>query len=321
MKYNSPIEVLWGNIVETFENIDPTQLENHIFNVSTGLINPKIDYDHDRSGIQTPRADPESKSIYLNEVHLEYLWSFIYSIFVIYEEGVQRPLLKGNFNGEIKFESNLIIRAKQLYDWAISLSETVSDWNLDLPNPKKHNSDEEKWYVEKVNTLFQNAVAYLMFHEYAHLTLGHTAFYAGKTKKDFDYLTESEQAIYIQLENEADLFALNRVVKKNKDDVDILITGLPILLSICSSLLIINNPEQVKQYKHPDLDIRLANLMVELNLATEGNKFYIYYLAYFSLIFFFKKHNLQFTPSTQDTAQDAFNQAFDFIYNQLKANI
>ena len=157
----SPIEVLWNNIIHTFENIDESALTMHLKAVDSEVLHREIDYDNGKAPVKGAYADLETRKIYIQETYLEHLWSFIYSVFVIYEEGVQKPLINNTFSGGIKFDSEILTRAKSLYDWSISLCDIKTEWDINLPNPKKHNNELEKFYAEKVNSIFQKSVAYV----------------------------------------------------------------------------------------------------------------------------------------------------------------
>lgn len=320
MDTTSPIEVLWNNIIHTFENIDPNWLENHKKAVAKGLVIPELDYDYCReNGLKPPCADPEKRNIYLQQVHLEHLWTFIYSVLVMYEESVINPMQKGSFDGEIKINNELLVRANQLFDWSISLSNKVTQWDTSLPNPAYHHNDREKFYAEKTNGLFQSAVAYLLYHEYAHLILGHDIYFLGRTKADMEKLSDDECSTLIQLEQEADLFALNRVNGSAETDRAKLVGGLPVFMTIFSSLLMVKYKSSIQQKRHPDLDARLANLLFELDLNEDENSHYIYYYGCYAIIMFLRKHKIFLKPETHDTAEEYFHDLLaklDEIKNQ-----
>lgn len=104
----SPIEMLRNNIVNTFENISQLSIAIHLKAVEAQQLNPEIDYDNKKEPVKGPHADPVTRKIYLQETYLEHLWSFIYSVFVIFEEGVQNKLSKGTFKDQIDFDSDIL---------------------------------------------------------------------------------------------------------------------------------------------------------------------------------------------------------------------
>lgn len=300
---SSPINVLWGNIVQSFEQVNDSSLSMHLTAVESGLLNREIDYDNGTDAAKGPHANLKTKKIYLQETYLEHLWSFIYSVFVIYEEGVQKPLINKSFSGEIEFSTEILKRAKTLYDWSISLSDKKSEWDMSLPNPKQHLNETEKFYSEKVNGIFQKSVAYVLFHEFCHLTQGHESYYLGFKLCD---LTESDYADRIQIENEADDFAFNMIVNSNDDESARWVNGLSILFVKCSSLLLTQTLEGVKQRSHPDLDSRIHTALARLDLKSEQSQFYCWYLCCLAVNFYLMKHDAKREQCTYDTAEECF---------------
>ncbi|MBD1578052.1 hypothetical protein HC723_16860 [Vibrio sp. S11_S32] len=300
---SSPIEVLWGNIVHSFENIDPSLLQKHMDAVDSGLVNSDIVYDNIKQKVITPKADLKTRKIYIQETYLEHLWSYIYSMFVLYEEGVQKPLINNTFKGELEFNSQITIRAKKLYDWSVSLSTSHTPWDETLPNPKTHSNSLEKFYAEKVNSIFQKSVSYALFHEFAHLTHNHDSYFLGLKLAD---LTDSDIASRIQLENESDQFAFNVVIDTQGTDNEKLVNGLSVLLVNCSALILPSSAHVVKQNLHPDLDDRLLKTLNELGLSSEDSLFYCWYFACFAIRLFLTKHNINLPITEHETAQDEF---------------
>ena len=300
---SSPINVLWKNIVHSFEQVNDSSLYMHLTAVRSGLLNREIDYDNGTDAVKSPHANLITKKIYLQETYLEHLWSFIYSVFVMYEEGVQKPLINNSFSGEIEFNTEILKRAKQLYDWSISLSEEKSDWDLSLPNPQQYLNKLEKYYSEKVNGIFQKSVSYVLFHEFCHLTQGHKSYYLGFKLCN---LTESDYADRIQIENEADAFAFNMIINANDDEKVRWVNGLSILFVKCSSLLLTHSVGGIKQRSHPDLDSRIHTAMVKLDLNSEQSQFYCWYLCCLAINFYLLKHNVKREQCTYDTAEECF---------------
>jgi len=312
----SPIAVLWGNIVHTFENVDDASLNMLREATESGQLSNAIAYDIGKERVRTPFADLKTREINLQESYLSHLWSFIYAVFVMYEEGIQKPLINGTFDGSLNFDTPLLKRAKLLFDWSISLTNSYSEWNENLPNPRTHSSDKEKFYAEKVNGIFQYAVAYLMFHEFAHLTQKHDSFFLGVNMSN---LSEAEVAERVQIENEADQYAFNMLIKEQDDEKQRWVKGLSILLVICSALLITSTAQSVKQTSHPDLDQRMLNVLQGLNLATEESQFYCWYLCSFSIRFYLIKHNIEVAAGEYETAQETFFSYLDLL-DEIKRN-
>lgn len=306
----SPISVLWGNIIRTFEQAEPSLLEMHYKATQSGDVSPAIACDDRKEKVKTPFANPITREIYLQETYLSHLWSFIYSVLVMYEEGVHKPMKEGTYNNKIIFNTSLLIRARQLFEWSISLVDTYSDWDESLPNPRSHQDSEEKFYAEKVNGVFQDSVAFLMFHEFAHLSNGHDSYFLGVKSIDLD---ESAIAERIQIENEADIFAFDIFIKHGADNTEKWTKGLAMLFVICSALVIVPVSKGLTQTVHMDLDDRILHLLQRLNLETNESEYYCWYLAGWMLSLYLQKHHIPIEPITHGTAQDLFYYYLDLL--------
>ena len=313
----SPIEVLTGNIIHAFENANPLSLNAHLNATESGLIARQIDYDNGCDKVKTTHAKKESREIYLQETYLSYLWSLIYSILVMYEEGVQKPLINNQFTGVIDSSNPLLYRARCLYEWAISLPTEYSHWDEQLPNPRNHLNDKERFYAERANGIYQDAVAYNLFHEFAHLTLGHDAYFDETPPID---MTESQKADRIQIENEADSFAFNMLIDSGAPDRERLAKGLAVIIANIGSLLVVNSPSNLSQSTHPDLDDRLHRALMSLNLEEEINQFYGWYLGCLAIRLFVIKHGLEEEPKEYETAQEAFAAHLE-LFDKLKGSV
>ena len=118
--------------------------------------------------------------------------------------------------------------------------------------------------------------------------------------------SEAEYAELIQIENEADDFAFNMIVKSGSSEDQRLVDGLSIIFVKCSSLLITRSPKEIKQRKHPDLDSRLHNALSKLDLKSDQSQFYCWYLCCIAVNFFLMKHSIARETGTHDTAEECF---------------
>jgi len=311
---NSPVNVLINNIIHAFENTNSISLSMCTKAINSKLVNRQIDYDNGFNKVMAPHGNKKNREIYLQETYLSYLWSLIYSIFVIYEEGVQKPLINNRFNGKIDFTSPLLCRARRLYEWSISLTTNYSKWDEELPNPRNYINDDEKFYTERTNAIFQNAVAFILFHEYAHLTFGHDSYFDATPNNDW---TDTQKSERIQLENEADNFAFEMLISSDELDITKLTKGISVIMANISSLLIVNESSLLTQNTHPDLDDRLHRIFIKLNLEEETNQFYCWYLGCLAIRLFLMKHGEEDTSQQQDTAQDAFTHYLELL-DELK---
>lgn len=302
------INILHGNIIKYFEQTNEFSLQLHQQSVRNGKVNPCIVFNEEEVGIKFPFVEIASKQINLHETHLAHLWSFIYSLFVIYEESIQKPMLENIFDGRIVFNTPLLQRAEKLFVWSLNLNKSYSPWNLDLPNPKEHLDEKEKFYAEKANNLYQNSVAFLLYHELSHLINDHTEFYVHKSDID--------NVLLIELEREADEFAFSQLVRED-DEQSKIIKGLAIMMVMLSSLML-SKLDGLIQIEHPDIDQRLINIINKLNFEDEKNEFYIWYLGCYGLNIFLAKEGITIDPPLCDNHRQLFFLYLDTL-DQKKA--
>lgn len=297
-----PIQVLHNNIIKFFESTNSYSQEMHAKYVKEEKISSSILFDNSPEKVKFPSSNTHSREITIQETHLAHLWSFTYAVFVIYEEGIQKKMLEGTFDGSIDMSTPLLLRAEKLLYWSISLKDNYSLWDTSLPNPKTHCTPEEKFYTEKINNLYQSSVAFLLYHEQAHLVNGHDSYFLGFNIDDYDK---------IELEKEADDFAFSMLVSEESEESKIQ-KGLSIII-VFSSALMLSNLTTLKQKKHPDIDQRLLTMINKLNFNKKENEFYIWYLGCYILNMYLNKLGSNYSPSLCDTHQELF---FKYL-NQL----
>lgn len=311
-----PIRVLQHNIISHFENFTPDALLQLEKWVSSGLIHPGIDWMIGKDKVRTPFVDYDTKKIVIQEVFAAYIWSLSYSLIVIYEEGIQKKALIGQWNGKIEFDTQLLQNAAKLLQWAISLTTSFSPWDTSLPNPEIYNNSEEKWYGEKINGIFLNSVIFVLRHECCHLVNGHCDFAERIKGKNLAQLTPVELSEYKMLENEADVFAMNSLVSEIDNEKEKLEKGLAMLLTNLSILFILKNPKEVNSPTHPDVDTRIHNLLEYI--GEDLPKFdYLWYLACFACNLFFAHHRIEVGQEMADTSIHLFTRYLK-VFDQIK---
>lgn len=288
--------------------------------VLKGDVKPGIKWHIEKAPVKSPYADCGSQEIHLQETYLGFVWAMTYSLLIIYEEGVQKRMISGCFSGMIKYDTQLLQRARQLFEWAVSLKDSYSDWDLSLPNPERHNNPTEKWYAEKVNGLFQDIVVYSLFHEYAHLTNEHCAALKNLFGKPLSELKAEEIALWKRIETEADIVAFESIIDKASDSEQYkLHKGVAIVLAHSMMLFILRNPKSVTQIVHPDVDNRIHYSISQLSLQDPSSQDYIWYLGSLCCKFFFDLHSIPTDLSTTNTTEDLFFRYLG-VFDSIKAN-
>lgn len=257
-----PIRVLQHNIISRFENTNSDFLKISRELVINKNLNPGISYyiyeepilfkcEHFKS--QTPCID-RNKKIAIHETYLSYLWIICYSMWVLYDEAVAKPMQNAQAGAIINvINTSRIHEAERLFEYAKSLIKVYTPWDkTNLPNPEEY-SQEEEYYILRANGLFTYAINYILCHEFAHVEKEHIdAIMARK-------VPNIERKIF---EKEADDRAIELMLagKDGNNDKSI---ELGILIGLSSMLFFRNST--YGGATHPDTDNRIKNLLEKLN--------------------------------------------------------
>jgi hypothetical protein len=318
---NHPVRVLSNNIIFHFENIKPTILKLLSEAILRKKIEPGICYTIDKEPLKTPFASCDTKNIHLTENYIAFIWAISYSLFIINESRLKESKTSENGTSDLIFNTELLERCKKLFLWAISLKKGYSHWDLDLPNPEENNIEIEQSYAEKINGIFQDIIVYNLFHEVGHLLNNHCEVISGIINKNYLELTESEIALYKQIETEADNFAFECIVEQFDTEKTKFYKGIAITIAHCSSLFIIDNSYSIEQNYHPDLDNRILNSITRLNLNEETYEDYIWQFGALCCKIFFDIHDIKTDTSPSETSKMLFFRylrLFDEIKNIQK---
>ena len=315
---NFPVRVLRHNITNHFEEVANSKSSGLIYEaVRDKKVQAGIEVKIEKRPLKTPYADCNNYKICLQENFIGFIWAMCYSLFVIYEEGVQKRIITGQFDGFINFNTDLLKRAKQLFDWAISLKVQYSDWDLTLPNPESHKNEMEKWYAGKANGIFQDLIIYDLFHEFAHLVNNHCDVLSDILGKKTHELTEEQITRCIEIESEADNYAFESIVEELDSEKYKLHKGMAIILSHCTSLFVIMNPKSVKQLTHPDIDNRILNSITRLGLTDVYSSDYLWYLGALCCKLFFNLHKIDADITPSGTTKDLFFRYLE-VFDKIK---
>lgn len=315
---NHPVRVLKNNIIDNFETVRDGSLARISKAVHQMKVKPGIKICISKEPLRTPFVECDEKTIHIDENYLAYLWAMCYSLFVIYEEGVQKRIVSGRSMGFIHYNNSLLRNAKNLFEWTLTLKEQYSDWDLSLPNPERHNDNTEKWYAEKVNGIFIDVVTYWLYHEFAHLVNDHCSALQNILRKKPEELSDSELAYLKQVESEADTYAFDSIIAISDSEQYKLHKGLALVLAHCSNLFAVKEPTSVKQFKHPDLDNRILSSIENLNLQDNSSADYIWYLGAVCCYLFFEYHSITIpTQPIVNSAQELFFKLLK-IFDEIK---
>jgi hypothetical protein len=302
----SPIFSLRHNIVHAFENARGGNRSALGEAVASGLVAPTLEVLVNTHPACGPRLllDDVPK-IQFHVAHLELVWAFAYSWLVIFEEAVQKPLLEQTFYGRIWFHTDLTQRAAQLLGWARSLRMAATPWPDGLPTPTHGASVEEQCYVDKANSIFQDAMAFMAYHEFAHARYRH--------HEAVDPRDRSAEglATAVQLECEADDVAFHTVVPSGATDSLRRMLGWSVLTPVLSSLYLLRGPRALRQTRHPHMHHRIQAMLEKLAFDEASRDYFTYLCVAVVQDFAQTHHGAPTEPRSFDTADDAFSAWLD----------
>jgi hypothetical protein len=312
--YDSPILVLQNNVLFAFENASLGFADDLKNAVDNGLISPDINLIRDLVPPRGPKVTREASSkpavMHLYVTHLEMLWAFIYGWMILFEEDIQKPQLDGR-SPLAHGTTSLSARALALLQWAMQIGTQYQPWHQDLPSPRTYIDKEERLYGEKANLVFQQAVAYLLAHEYAHVTSGHLEVFVG---------LDPASPIRIEMEKEADIKAFEIAIGHDNGEGEWLSRPYAAVCAVLSSFCMIGRtPALLGPRTHPALHHRLNHLLSALNFETEERKVYFCTLSALALEQFFPhEHDLSGGPLF-DTGKDWLQDVFDRLDNMMNS--
>jgi hypothetical protein len=301
----SPVLALRYNILSAFEKANESFQVRLQAAVEQGRISPEIELD-ERPGIPvTPKISRESlgspPEIRLQVTYLEILWAFIYAWMILYEEGVQKSLLRGESPAQIDDRTPLLSRARELFEWALGLRASYTPWPAHLPSPENYRSSQERWYGEKANLVFQEATSFMLVHEFIHAEQRHLDIRAANPANE----------VILELEKDADNGAFEALVNPMLNDAEKLSRGWAILAALLSSYLVKGESTAKQPTTHLPLHHRLEHMLRGLNFEGEAERAYFEYLISLVLRHILHSDLDARSPSVFDTAADALTDKLD----------
>jgi hypothetical protein len=287
-----PIKVLAENIIFWFEKTHSKFRHELNTSIKQYDLKPGVSYINSETPLRDFAAISNDKKIIIEESFLSFLWINCYCFLVLYDEGVAKPRNRQHPDKE------KISKAYRLFEYGLSLKSRFSDWKIDeLPNPQKY-LKEDKFYVEKANSIFLHAINFVMCHEYGHFKLGHVDYirdnYGDKSKEKTDAQIKQDEI-------DADLFSCRLLLSgaKTKSDRKNIAAGL--VAGLCSLIFLSSN---LTNPKYPDADHRLKNALEQIN---PNEKDHIWGIACLALKMWSEKNavNLEL-PNIVDTYKVLF---------------
>ena len=190
-----PVRVLQYNFIEWFENITPDFKDEVKGEIDFNGLKAGIKYHIEKSHITECACINTNSQIELYENFNQYLWCICYSLFVLFDESIQKPMLAGKYTGKFDFNNPFVRRAVDIFSNGFDLLNTYKDWQFfQFPNPEKYN-EYDKQYIEKANGVYTAAMTFILLHEFAHQYYGHLDYYPTSDESKKDECTADDYAI------------------------------------------------------------------------------------------------------------------------------
>jgi hypothetical protein len=209
-------------------------------NPSINISQVKFKFLTENSKVIGPSTDGLKIEIF--DTFLSYLWTLCYSIFIT------TPLSGGNITQEE------ILEAKKLRQYGMSLFKEYTPWDKEsLPNPELIGKDNKK-FIGYTNSLYLAGVRFILFHEFAHIHLGHP-FVKAKFRT-------SENLI--KMENDADATALMFALQ-NADKTSEFVEKMAIIIALISLCFTPSKFSESATHPAPEDRIKLCAEKLNLN--------------------------------------------------------
>jgi len=310
----SPIEPLRGNILATFEQPNGQRHATLIEAVRNGLISAEIAIDGTDGPPRAPKAIQPAMGpafLQLHLTHMELLWCSTYGWMILYEEGVQRPMIDHTWAGHIVLDSPLKERAANLLKWSSSLRTRFTRWPAGHPCPSGGADAAETEFCFKANNVFCNAVSFLLYHEFAHVQQGHFRVHDPRDNPQ-------AHALALDLEREADDYAYSVFVSATDTEERRAELAWPLLMPLLSSLYLVDGLVGVFQRRHPHLHHRIRHMLDRLDLREGRYADYYKFLCAVVLSVFSNAHarggdEAPLEPEVFLTTEEALDGELDFL--------
>jgi hypothetical protein len=284
-----PIRVLNQSVLDRFQSITPNFSKDAKDEIEYHDLSEGIKYDFSENKI-TNVSEISENTITLYENFNQYLWCICYSLLVITDEGIVKPMHNGSFNGTIDWSISIIKTAFSVYQNGLKL---LKEYNKNifsqLPNPEKYkDGKDENLYIEKANAIYVDAMTFILIHEFAHHYYRHCS-YEPET---------NEQSIKEEID--ADNYAIDTMLDCNNQCVSNSKIG--IIAGLSALILLYKN---LKSNTHPDTDDRINNAIQRMNLQDTDTLWDVTNLTF---ILWAKNYDVNLPLNTEyDSGKELYN--------------
>lgn len=153
-----------------------------------------------------------------------------------------------------------------------------------------------------MNGIFIDSVTLFLYHEVAHIILGHTA------TSGIDWVTSISQ------EKEADEYAFEMYLSERSSKLEKLTAGLSALFTFFSPFFVLVFPRHLQQETHPDIDLRFQNALEKIGCEGNEERYSLYKLAVTLINDYLRSHEqalihhgLEIPKRHVETVQDLYD--------------
>jgi len=245
-----PIRVLQHNLIVGFENANSEFKDLTKQVVTNSNLVKVISYTAEEERIKSPHVT--FGQIAVQETFLSYVWCISFSLTVLYSEVVVKKAKNDtNPNDEEQINFEFARDAYQLWEYALSLIDDYSAWDINLPNPEIYSKEYED-LIPRINAMYIEAMKFVLAHEFAHVELEHSS----RINPGID-----ENVFNKQIEKEADERAIELILK-GMDESNSMTIKVGILAGLCSLLFF---KSTTKELQYPDVDNRIHALIIAID--------------------------------------------------------
>jgi len=301
-KGDLPVRVLKFNFLDWFKNITPDFKEDVKTEIYYNGFKAGIQYHTNRTKITEIAHINSSKQIELYENFNQYLWCICYSLVVVFDESIQKPIIEKKYTGKFDLENPFVKQAIAVLNNGFDLLQTYKDWQFSqLPNPEKYN-EYDKYYIEKTNGIYTAAMTFILLHEFGHQYYEHLTYYPENAE---EFKTE---------EYKADEYAIDKISQNFSSERGI--TFKCGIIAGISSLILLDESLSGGD-THPDTDERLKKAIEKIKLEDIDN---LWGIASLTFRFWAIKYNVEIEyPQTVESYKELFTITLDKI-KEIKNN-
>ncbi|WPU96221.1 phage exclusion protein Lit family protein [Mucilaginibacter sabulilitoris] len=244
-----PIRCLYDEITNFFEAKELAGKLNQA--IMSNQLSRGIFIDPYPAKLEAPFADFDDRGIKLQATYLAYLWCLCYVMIAFQQmtiDQAEEEIISLSRSPEC-------LQLNEMFEWAISLAESYSDWPQHFPNPEQRGQR-----IVQANALFLFAVRYLMYHEVGHLLLHSNSAAFLYEKYRLKQFSKDDSRRLTNMEIQADDYAIDLLLGISATEEARYMNMIGAAVVQVAGLFTLKDDDIRGGYTHPDIDVRLKRL-------------------------------------------------------------